>query len=85
MATVLGDHQKFMSRLERVTTIDFISRRRANINFGNYLVWKMNQTDKTNQRVGNCELTVGEANCHEAKTICGGETPCERVYFTGRS
>ena len=29
--------------------------------------------------------TVGEANCHAAKTICGGETPCERVYFTGRS
>ena len=29
--------------------------------------------------------TVGEANCHAAKTICGGETLRERVYFTGRS
>ena len=29
--------------------------------------------------------TVGEANCHAAKTICSSETPCERVYFTGWS
>ena len=39
--------------------------------------------------VGYCNgwyaATVREANCHAAKTICGGETPCERVYFTGRS
>ena len=34
---------------------------------------------------GRYAATVGEANCHVAKTICGGETPCERVYFTGRS
>ena len=30
-------------------------------------------------------MTVGEANCDTAKTICGGETPCERVYSTGQS
>ena len=28
--------------------------------------------------------TLGEANCHAAKTTCGGESSCELVYFTSQ-